>query len=601
MTIEVDVNLNVNKIAKPIFKKTYVEFRDGLGYDKELAELGLQKGDIIVFRGNGDPVRLPAGNTGNKMLITDPTSETGWTLVDAPDTTPAVFENGSGYALDQGMIVSVIDNGKVVKASATSRRPLYIVSEHALDGESVTCYGVPGTITYVRCTSSAVAVGDKLKISQTNGLCDKKTGSQRGIGVALTAKATGSVGLVKALLLDSMADDMESQDNSPAILWNPFDYPIPAGSVVTWGGGATTMALADENDDPILFTSEICPASGNVACYGVPGTQCYALCSSGAVTRGDKLTPQSAMSGDVMMPTGKLIKGDSTSRNVAIALEDKSSGDDGLVKVMIIASEPLKSSVHGEPVYMYNSGNTAIPRGTVVEPMPITELDRTRLRMTIAGDDSASLYVTSEDCASGENVLCYGVPGTICYALCNDSAVAVGDKLYAYSSVTPIDNVKTPTGMFTKGSGYRRSAAIALEAKGSGGSGLVKVLLTESAFGDNHFGDVISPIPGTIDSPPFNGDIYLDRVGNIVTITISEIYLNAALSSSNIQLYTLPFQYRPDHTTYFTVGSSGTAGAQATHMAVWPSGKLIFHKGAGLSTWPTDVPIRGTVTYITHK
>ena len=40
------------------------------------ASMGLMKGDLIVFRGDGDPVRLPVGTAG-QVLTVDPTSELG--------------------------------------------------------------------------------------------------------------------------------------------------------------------------------------------------------------------------------------------------------------------------------------------------------------------------------------------------------------------------------------------------------------------------------------------------------------------------------------------------------------------------------------------
>ena len=38
--------------------------------------IGMMKGDIIVFRGEGDPVRLPVGTAG-QVLTVDPSSELG--------------------------------------------------------------------------------------------------------------------------------------------------------------------------------------------------------------------------------------------------------------------------------------------------------------------------------------------------------------------------------------------------------------------------------------------------------------------------------------------------------------------------------------------
>ena len=80
--MSIEVELNVNKIAKPTIKKTVVEFKDGLGTDREIASLGIAKGDLIVFRGEGDAVRFSAGTSAGKVMTTDPTSETGWILSD---------------------------------------------------------------------------------------------------------------------------------------------------------------------------------------------------------------------------------------------------------------------------------------------------------------------------------------------------------------------------------------------------------------------------------------------------------------------------------------------------------------------------------------
>ncbi|MBQ6520903.1 MAG: hypothetical protein IJI14_19535 [Anaerolineaceae bacterium] len=40
------------------------------------ASLGMMKGDIIVFRGESDPVRLPVGTDG-QILVADSTAELG--------------------------------------------------------------------------------------------------------------------------------------------------------------------------------------------------------------------------------------------------------------------------------------------------------------------------------------------------------------------------------------------------------------------------------------------------------------------------------------------------------------------------------------------
>ena len=46
------------------------------GYTKIPKSIGQLKGDIIVFRGEGDPVRLPIGQDG-QVLVADSSTETG--------------------------------------------------------------------------------------------------------------------------------------------------------------------------------------------------------------------------------------------------------------------------------------------------------------------------------------------------------------------------------------------------------------------------------------------------------------------------------------------------------------------------------------------
>lgn len=46
------------------------------GYTKIPKSIGQMKGDIIVFRGEGDPIRLPVGQDG-QVLVADSSTETG--------------------------------------------------------------------------------------------------------------------------------------------------------------------------------------------------------------------------------------------------------------------------------------------------------------------------------------------------------------------------------------------------------------------------------------------------------------------------------------------------------------------------------------------
>lgn len=171
--------------------------------------IGLMKGDLVVFNAAGSPVRFPAGNTPGKVPTTDPTSPTGWSLQEpgsggggSGGTQTVTLVNNSGAAILTGIIV-VIDvtagEREIKKATTEDTGTLFITSENSAGtGDSVECYCIPNTICNVLCTSDAVAVGDKLCLSDTDGYA--QSGSYPTIGIALTAKVAGSVGYVKVLI-----------------------------------------------------------------------------------------------------------------------------------------------------------------------------------------------------------------------------------------------------------------------------------------------------------------------------------------------------------------------------------------------------------------
>ena len=169
------------------------------------SDIGLMKGDLIVFRGNGDPVRFPAGNAANKTLLTDPTSETGWTIGDAGGGSTiaiATLHNITGEYIHTGTVVKLDTGENFVKATSADVVTLFVVSEDCNEDDDVDCYGIANSVCLIRCTTDAVSIGDSLKVSSTAGLCDKSTStSDRVIATALSSKASGSVGTVKALLV----------------------------------------------------------------------------------------------------------------------------------------------------------------------------------------------------------------------------------------------------------------------------------------------------------------------------------------------------------------------------------------------------------------
>lgn len=171
------------------------------------ASIGMSKGDLIVFRGENTPVRFPSGTTPNKLMATDPTSPTGWKLISIDDAGGGGSQtvnliNNTGATIQAGTAVVIDNNGRereIRKAKKTDPTPIFITATDAPNGSEVACYCIPNTICSVRFTSAAIAIGDKICVSSTDGLCEKTTGTAT-VGVAVSTKTSGSVGYAKVLL-----------------------------------------------------------------------------------------------------------------------------------------------------------------------------------------------------------------------------------------------------------------------------------------------------------------------------------------------------------------------------------------------------------------
>ena len=59
--MSVEVIQNLNKVATPQIKKYIAEVHQGTSASVSVTDIGLAKGDLIGFRGVGDPVRIQAG------------------------------------------------------------------------------------------------------------------------------------------------------------------------------------------------------------------------------------------------------------------------------------------------------------------------------------------------------------------------------------------------------------------------------------------------------------------------------------------------------------------------------------------------------------
>lgn len=176
------------------------------------ADMGQAKGDLIVFQDAGAPTRLSAGSAADKVLVTDPTSDTGWTMKaynagggggGGGETALITLKNESGATIDAGTVVTFDEEGgerEIRKATSVDEDNLFITSDDVETGEEVDCYAYPNTICNVMCDEEAVAVGDHICVGTTAGL--GTAGEFATIGLALTAKAAGLNGLVKVLLMN---------------------------------------------------------------------------------------------------------------------------------------------------------------------------------------------------------------------------------------------------------------------------------------------------------------------------------------------------------------------------------------------------------------
>jgi len=174
------------------------------------AEIGMAKGDIIVFNDAGSPVRFAVANVADKALLSDPTTETGlkWGTVSGGGgsgggSALVTLTNNSGSTIVAGAVVTLDEEGSgtdVRKATALDEQPLFISSDDYADGDEMECYAFPNTICNVMCDENAIAVGDKICVGSTSGL--GTAGEFATIGLALTAKAAGLNGLVKVLLMN---------------------------------------------------------------------------------------------------------------------------------------------------------------------------------------------------------------------------------------------------------------------------------------------------------------------------------------------------------------------------------------------------------------
>ena len=197
------VREHIIAIAEPVKKVFNVTIDAINAYGKIPASIGMKKGDLIVFRGEGDPVRLAAGNVDGRILVTDHTSETGWSIVpnSSASGNSVSLNNITGTLVKGGTVVKISSGHEFVKATSADTSMLFVTADDCPAGEDVVCYGVANTICSVMCSAAAVTVGDELGVSATDGIAE--TVQNNGFAKALTAKASGSTGTVEAIIIQN--------------------------------------------------------------------------------------------------------------------------------------------------------------------------------------------------------------------------------------------------------------------------------------------------------------------------------------------------------------------------------------------------------------
>ena len=197
------VREHITAVAEPIKRVFNVTIDAVNNFGKIPMSIGEKKGDLIIFRGAGDPIRVPAGTVAGRILVTDPDSPYGWSIVpnSSSSGSSVTLHNATGVLVKGGTVVKIQSDYDFVKATSADTSMLFVTADDCNAGEDVTCYGVTNTICSVLCTTAAVAVNDQLQVSSTDGLAET-TGSN-GFAMALSAKAAGAVGAVEAIIVQN--------------------------------------------------------------------------------------------------------------------------------------------------------------------------------------------------------------------------------------------------------------------------------------------------------------------------------------------------------------------------------------------------------------
>ena len=340
------VKEHINAIAE-VTQKVYTIYIDALERYGSIAEgIGLAKGDLIAYRGSGDPVRLPVGSSG-KVLTADPTQPTGLRWGD-PQTSlsgTVTLKNVSGAQIVAGTVVALLSSTErgVIKAPGYCGEKLFIAAEDANNNADIVCYHLPGTVCEVLVTGTA-NYGDALIVSSTAGVAQAVSSGTPTVGTAMEAKAGSSTAKMLVMLVENKALGITNNDSSSH----------SEGTLYTFSGGATqdSNGYKCPKVEAATFPQIPCgiQAQGTLAAsakgliHCKPGEIVLATADDTRIDAGDWLVASSKTAGQVRSGVGP---------GIGYALEYKASGSAGKVRTLIRPD----ASGKGFKRYLYFQGN----------------------------------------------------------------------------------------------------------------------------------------------------------------------------------------------------------------------------------------------------
>lgn len=465
---------HINTIAE-VEKRVYTVEVDAINnYNKIPASIGLMKGDIIVFRGAGDPVRLPSGSLAGRVLTTDPTSTTGlvWASGGGGAGATTTLNNGTASTLSAGTIVhpTLDQNGverEAIKAMRYTPGRLYITSEDCPAGEDVECYGIPGTIAQV-LVSGSIDIGDPIVVADSGGVGEALPGGTPTVGYCLETKSSSSVGLVKALLVENKCIQAKNGDSSS----------IVAGTVMTTVSASNTVITVKacpQGKRPVGVQANKQTVSGaHLLMHTNPGEEVNVIADTSEIVKGDWLVP-SATAGQVRNGSGY---------GIGYALTSKASGSTGYVLTklmpMIHCTSPrcwwiVTGITDADVIAAWQFVDMASESAALKSIHNGTEYTLSKTGVSVTWNASTGFYIPATNAAGLQQSTISGSPGGIYSAVFaftgannNSSDLAIGGVSPVYGRNLTVRGVGSgQTTYYANGVSINRTAGSNTFKKGS--------------------------------------------------------------------------------------------------------------------------------------